>query len=253
MAPEEFKNLLSPDIKLSETQISSISEIISGFPYFSTAQLLKSKHDIQTNPEKSNEIFEKYSIFVHDPVMYRLWVNDDKIVENESINQTNPVFSNKSIQQTDFLKNVPTGNLLFELIINTAESIDSSRYGSVCIPQQVEPIVREQTTASEFVSSQHVETHSSFSPESQRELIDKFINEEPAITPVKNSQTDFSDTEKRALKSSEFRDEEFVSETLAGIFQRQGNTRKAISIYQKLQLKFPEKFTYFAGLLDELK
>ncbi|MFN3529982.1 MAG: hypothetical protein ACK417_08700 [Bacteroidia bacterium] len=44
-----------------------------------------------------------------------------------------------------------------------------------------------------------------------------------------------------------------ASETLAGIYAAQHDYKKAIRIYQKLVLKFPDKITYFADLIEELR
>ena len=48
-------------------------------------------------------------------------------------------------------------------------------------------------------------------------------------------------------------DEEIVSETLAGILARQGAYDKAIRIYERLKLIYPEKSAYFASEIADLK
>jgi hypothetical protein len=51
----------------------------------------------------------------------------------------------------------------------------------------------------------------------------------------------------------EIEDIEFISETLAMVYAEQGYTRKAIQVIKKLILQYPEKNTYFAALIENLK
>jgi hypothetical protein len=46
--------------------------------------------------------------------------------------------------------------------------------------------------------------------------------------------------------------EEIVTESFANILERQGQKEKAIVVYQKLILKFPEKKGYFANRIAAL-
>lgn len=81
------------------------------------------------------------------------------------------------------------------------------------------------------------------------ELIDKFIAENPSISRPK---AEFFNPISAAQSSN--RDEEnIISETLAKIYAKQGVFDKAISTYQKLILKYPEKSIYFAARIEELK
>lgn len=86
-------------------------------------------------------------------------------------------------------------------------------------------------------------------PKQPNSLIDKFIQEQPRIKGQKNT---FYSPVNMAKKSVQENDE-FITETLARIYVKQGNISKAIRSYQKLSLKFPEKTAYFAALIEELK
>ena len=52
-------------------------------------------------------------------------------------------------------------------------------------------------------------------------------------------------------KSTAFHDD-LATETLAKILWQQGKLQRALAIYKKLMLKFPEKKTYFASLIEEI-
>ncbi len=84
----------------------------------------------------------------------------------------------------------------------------------------------------------------------QSELIDKFIQANPRIEPVKDpSKVSTEDISKPFTE----REGEFVTETLARIYINQGYYSKAIDIYKELSLKFPEKSSYFASQIELVK
>ncbi len=80
-------------------------------------------------------------------------------------------------------------------------------------------------------------------------LIDRFIEQDPSISKPKQ---EFFQTEKQSERSGQFADE-VISETLANILAKQGHLEKAVEMYQKLILKFPEKSSYFAALIKKIK
>jgi len=84
----------------------------------------------------------------------------------------------------------------------------------------------------------------------QSELIDRFILENPRIEPDREK----ADAPQKDI-SSQFVGEMggFVTETLARIYVNQGYYSKAIDIYGKLSLKFPEKSSYFASQIEMVK
>jgi hypothetical protein len=84
----------------------------------------------------------------------------------------------------------------------------------------------------------------------QSDLIDRFITANPRI----ETNRDKSDMPLEDL-SRPFVEEQggFVTETLAKIYVNQGYYSKAIDIYEKLCLKFPEKSSYFASQIEKVK
>ena len=83
----------------------------------------------------------------------------------------------------------------------------------------------------------------------RKELIDKFIAENPSISRPK---AEFFNPITMA-QNSIVDNSEIVSETLAKIYLKQGYSDKAIEIYEKLSLIYPEKSVYFAAQIELIK
>ncbi len=81
------------------------------------------------------------------------------------------------------------------------------------------------------------------------ELIDKFLKEEPRI----KVQKDLPDGQEDLSAPSTSEDPQLATETLANVYLKQGNKKKALDIYEKLCLKFPQKSSYFAKKIIEIK
>ena len=82
------------------------------------------------------------------------------------------------------------------------------------------------------------------------ELVDRFISANPRIEPRKETG-DYEHEDISASSSEE--SPHLISETLANIYISQGYYSKAISIYERLCLKYPEKSSYFATQIEKIK
>ena len=85
-------------------------------------------------------------------------------------------------------------------------------------------------------------------PMSKAEMIDRFIQNEPKITPRRAMDVEAPEVVAKAL----VQDEEWVTETLAQVYAKQGNLGKARKAYKLLALKYPEKSVYFANQIKKL-
>ncbi len=83
----------------------------------------------------------------------------------------------------------------------------------------------------------------------QAELIDKFIIANPRIEAQKDKPL-LPDEDKSGPSAEE--EVGLVTETLAKIYVCQEYYSKAIDIYEKLSLKFPEKSSYFASQIEKV-
>ena len=89
--------------------------------------------------------------------------------------------------------------------------------------------------------------------QSSENLIDKFIEQEPRISKPKREEF-FSPVQ--SAEQSLIENDEIVTETLARVYLEQEHFDKAISAYEKLSLKYPQKSGLFANqikLIYDLK
>jgi len=85
----------------------------------------------------------------------------------------------------------------------------------------------------------------------ESDIINSFLSKNAnIISPTKDS-VEFSPSNLARLSIVD--DEEFVTETLANIYVKQGNYQKAINAFNKLMLKYPEKKTYFAARIKKIE
>ena len=85
---------------------------------------------------------------------------------------------------------------------------------------------------------------------SPQDLIDRFIRSSPTLERIPLPET------QPMMDMSESGTDEagtFITETLAKIYINQGYYSRAINIYEKLSLQFPEKSAYFAGRIEKIK
>jgi hypothetical protein len=80
------------------------------------------------------------------------------------------------------------------------------------------------------------------------DLIARFIAERPRIKPK-----EVTDQQKDISRESTKEDDDLLTETLIKVYIAQGYVEKAITSYEKLSLKYPEKSTYFANQIKKLK
>lgn len=102
----------------------------------------------------------------------------------------------------------------------------------------------EQMDHTARMSNAYTEVHSD-------SMIDSFLSRPiTRITPI--DEMDNAALEDISI-ASVTPDDEIATETLAQILLSQGHIDQAVEIYYKLSLKYPEKSSYFAGLIADIR
>lgn len=156
-----------------------------------------------------------------------------------------------------------THSFLEWLSLKTTEKDKTSKVevlGSVAEEKNIAPKIDETAALKELIDREtediQAQLRSEIAQQVERSnvnefesILDKFIRENPRITRAK---AEFYNPVNMAKQSVE-EDEELVTETLANVYYKQGNYKKAIRVYEKLCLLYPHKMPYFAGLIQKIK
>lgn len=164
-------------------------------------------------------------------------------------------FGNTKNEELDFLEKQIIGQTIEHVLTQEIATQFDATHPPTNIPEE-KPFPK---TSQKFSDWLEILDHNRLSANRKKEdhklsesdIIDTFLNSGNKVISTPSSDVEF--TPSNLARLSVVDDEEFVTETLANIYAKQGNITKAIKTYQKLMLKFPEKKTYFAGRIKKLE
>ncbi len=230
MERERFNTLLSDPSLVTNTDIKALNEYRKKYPYFQSLYVIIAK-------ALKDRKHTKTEAFVKKTAAYS--VNHEYL--NEILEGTFD-FPEKAAVQAPAEKPTP------EIHEPKTSTLDDDAAEIKATKERIEALLASPESA-----TAKTEEKKKPSAVSQVEIIEKFIKEEPSIERQKLSASELpshqEDLASKAIKGVDA----FETETLAKLMAMQGKHKKAINIYKKLSLKFPEKSTYFAGQIEEVK
>jgi hypothetical protein len=253
----DIEHYMTDPGQLDHKSVDGLWQLVKEYPYFQTARLLLARNLSMAGHEAYPLALRLAAAYAGDrSLLKKLIENPEYRIDKSS--ESKPL-AEASAEEAELAIDTQAIGLEEESNVKTSEHEDLIEPVKPAASSMVEQIrkslsaYRDQNPG--LVASRKKETVSvparedETEPDPRKALIDKFIKEEPRISAPK--QEFFNPEDHARLSSVEH--EDIVSETLARIYEKQGLTQKAIKIYEKLVLLIPEKSSYFAGRIEELK
>jgi tetratricopeptide (TPR) repeat protein len=247
---EQFIRYVKDPETLDSRTTPMLENLVREYPYCQTAEILYALNLNKENNFRFNTQLRTAAAYAPDRKRLKQLIGMGK--PKAFIPETETTDRSKELQTLiDQLK----GSV--QLILNE----DSTRKNTALfdLASKLEHVMREHTEEPATVKPDIKDYNFSHldkipSQKNQRKekqaLIDKFIRDEPSIeAPQKAEFFDPVDYAKHGLEDNQ----EIVSETLAKVYLKQGNPEKAIKIYERLRLVYPEKNSFFAAQIKKIK
>ena len=248
MDKERLQYIINNPQSINDNDIEMLSSIVAEYPYFTLAQILLAIGFDLTEDKRQNRQLRLASAMSPDRNALRHLLAESRAKKetcdlpdefgNDSQHPTDNIqqpLESIVIPEIDLSKSQEELSREMDLLEEKRKSLDELK---CLIEQRIIELEREKEADNKEEKTL-----------SKTEIIDKFIAENPQISRPKK---EFYDPMVVA-QTSVVDKENIISETLATIYLNQGYVDKAISVYQKLSLKNPEKSVYFAELIEKAK
>ena len=258
MTFSEYTLLINKPDRLSECNEESLDAVVEKYPYFQSARILRLKLLYNQNSYKYNYALKVAAAFTTDrsvlfdfittPNFFSLQNSffDEKVATLLNIIVTDveivisDVKKSDSILENSILSSTNNASASTSTILNLATPIPFSATEKHSFQKwlqlsRLQPIVRDEMT--DVLDSKL----------KQESLIDKFIATNPKIPALDKH------TIPLVIATNIEEKPYLMTETLARVYLEQKKYLRAIQAYEILILKYPEKSSYFAHLVLEIK
>lgn len=250
MNKQQFEDYINHPGQLDSGSLPVLESLVKQFPYCQTAYLLYVKNLYDEKSIHFNQQLKVAAAYASDRKRLKQLILSERVTESKKTETqvpVKPIVTNADIfYPGENISKTERENLSGTALVDEVRRKIKELHETKLISEQVYDI-----NDIIGVGDQKTEVHSVPESDNQilnRQLIEQFIKDKPRFAPSKEGFFDPTEMSKQSMID----DDDFVTETLAEIFLKQGHIDKAIKIYKNLSLKFPEKSSYFAALIKKL-
>ena len=261
MNTSDLTYLLNKPEATNEKQTIALESVVLQFPYFQAARALHLKGLYNQDSFRYNYELKKTAAYTTDRTLLFEFITSDNFttIQQEKINTIHKSLLNIEVHHTEELIVLPKTENKFtkeekvELDEITKTPGEKLILGKPLPFTSIEKHSFQewlQLTKFSTIERETEEKNTQNNPEKQKkiDIINKFIEANPKIAPV-------NETSKPPAYNSPSAEEptHLMTETLAKVYLEQKKYSKAIQAFEILILKYPEKSSFFADRINEIK
>lgn len=236
MVAKLFKDIAKAFDPKSESQYEALEQLTQIYPFFATPWAYLAKAAQVQKKMDAERIIERAATLANNRAVFKDWIEIEVSAPSK--------FSDKKTHKPIPKKKTKTTSKKENKTPNSKKNTTKDR------PLRIERKKVKRTFLDWLDQDEKPSITLSKSKGAQWEVIDSFIENNPKIS----SSKEMSPAKNINLaKKQTFDKEELMTETLAEILVQQKKYKKAVKAYKILSLKYPEKNTFFASQINEIK
>ena len=242
--------LLNKPEAVNEKQTLALEQVLQEYPFFQSAKALYLKGLYNQESFRYNYELKKTAALTQDrTILFEFITSEEfKTIQKSNIEETEEMISNIDVNNIEIVsfenETPPTTISEIEEKLEIGkpfhfENNEKHSFSEWLQITQISPIERQ---------FDEIEEKNTEEKAKKFDLIDKFIETNPKISPAKESASAPSNIAKSAEEPTHL-----MTETLAKIYLEQKKYQRAIQAYEILILKYPEKSSFFADQIENIK
>ena len=259
----DYTYLINKPDAINERHSIALEKIMEEFPYFQSARVLRLKHLYNQDSFKYNYALKVAAAFTTDRSILFDFITSDSfvtvqnglydqkvaellninVIESEVVTYATPQLEINLLEQS-IISSISKANpdaLIIEKKLEIGKPLEFTISEKHSFQEwlqlsRLQPIERKETPSEEEIARKK-----------KLELIDKFIETNPKIPPIVKENSSFS--VQPVIEDKSY----LMTETLARVYLEQKKYSKAIQAYEILILKYPEKSSFFADRILDIK